>query len=183
MADVQKSPSMSRKRSHDDTSLLLTPQAQTHAKMNDSISLAANSRSRVSPTSLTMQRHASPAVSSGSSSLTELSRDPPSSGVADSQPAKKPKLTFAEREVAETLERQEKEGKERQKAEEKARKDEEKRVKDEEKRRREEEKEQARRERELKKAERQKSRDAETLVKEEEKRKKEEEKNRKERVR
>lgn len=95
---------------------------------------------------------------------------PPAPSDAPS-PKKKVKLTPAE-----------KEAKEKQKAEERAKKEEEKRVKDEEKKKREEEREEKRRQREEEREEKRKLKEEEKQAREEEKRKKEEEKGKKERV-
>ena len=141
------------------------------------------------PTS-SAQRSQSPAPSTASSSLTELSNTTgithkPSDGMGS--PAKKRKLTFAEAQVEKAVKEREKEEKARHKAEEKAKKEEEKRQKDEEKRKKAEEREAARREKEIEKAEkdaarqakeaeraeRKKAKDAETGQKEAERLKKE----------
>jgi chromatin assembly factor 1 subunit A len=190
------SPFTSRKRSHDGT-ILPVSRNEAH-DTNAENSLPTPSSGTPSLGIADRSRQASPALSTTSSSLTDLT-DLTGEGSKTSlsiAPTKKRKLTFAEREVERALRKQEKEDRERQKAEDKASrelekrakdeekraKDEEKRAKDEEKRKREEEKELARRERELDKAEKQKAKDAEKRAKEEEKRKKEEEKDKKERV-
>jgi chromatin assembly factor 1 subunit A len=177
------SPSTSRKRSHDGT-VLPSAQNEVHDAIRGTPSPAKCSGTPPPTIGLDRSRQASPAGSTTGSSLTELTdltgeASKPSLPVA---PAKKRKLTFAEREVEKAVRKQEKETREKQKAEDKARREEEKRLKDEEKRKREEEKEATRRERELEKAEKQKVKDAEKRAKEDEKRKKEEDKEKKERV-
>jgi chromatin assembly factor 1 subunit A len=177
------SPATSRKRSHDGTVL---PPAQNEVcdATGETSSPTQSSGTPSLAIGLDRSRQASPAGSTTSSSLTDLTditgeATKPSLSAA---PTKKRKMTFAEREVERAVRKQEKEARERQKAEDKARREEEKRLKDEEKRRREEEKEATRRERELEKAEKQKAKDAEKRAKEDEKRKKEEDKEKKERV-
>ena len=141
-------------------------------------------------------RAGSPALSVASSSLTELST--PSAAVTPNldpaaPPAKKLKLTFAEREVERAVRKREKEDRARLKDEEKRKKAEEredaKRLKDVEKAEKEAEKEEAKRLKEVEKAEKeaernekQKVKDAEKAEKEAEKAKKEAEKLKKERV-
>jgi flagellar biosynthesis GTPase FlhF len=176
------SPFTSRKRSHDGT-ILPVSRNEAH-DTNAENSLPTPSSGTPSLGIADRSRQASPALSTTSSSLTDLT-DLTGEGSKTSlstAPTKKRKLTFAEREVERALRKQEREDRERQKAEDKASRELEKRAKDEEKRKREEEKELARRERELDKAEKQKVKDAEKRAKEEEKRKKEEEKDKKERV-
>jgi chromatin assembly factor 1 subunit A len=176
------SPPTSRKRSHDGTVL---PISQSESRdTNGESSLPTPSSGTPSLGIGDRSRQASPAVSTTSSSLTDLTdlTGEGSKASLSAPPTKKRKLTFAEREVERAARKEKKEARERQKAEDKARRDEDKRVKDEEKRKREEEKEMARRERELDKAEKQKVKDAEKRAKEEEKQKKEEEKTKKERV-
>jgi len=95
------------------------------------------------------------------------------------QPAKRRKLSFAEKESLKV----EKELKEKQKAEEKAKKEDEKRVKDEEKKRKEEEVREERRKKEEEREEKKRIKELETSAKEEEKRRKEDEKAKKEKVR
>jgi chromatin assembly factor 1 subunit A len=178
------SPATSRKRSHDGT-VLPPAQNEVHDATGETSSPTQSSGTPSLAIGLDRSRQASPAGSTTSSSLTDLTGltgevSKPSLSAA---PVKRRKLTFAEREVEKALRKQEKDARERQKAEDKARREEEKRLKDEEKRRREEEKkEAARRERELEKAEKQKVKDAEKRAKEDEKRKKEEDKEKKERV-
>lgn len=193
MSEIAATPSTSRKRSYDGT--VVSP------LQNDN----ASKTGLPTPTSCTpslgavldRSRQASPALSTTSSSLTDLTdltgeggKTSTTAAVVTGAPAKKRKLTFAEKEVKMTLKKQEQEARDRQKADERLRRDEEKRLKDEEKRKKEEEKEITRRERELEKAEKQKVKDvekqakeAEKLAKDEDKRKKEEEKLKKERVR
>jgi chromatin assembly factor 1 subunit A len=91
-------------------------------------------------------------------------------------PAKKPKLTFQEKE----LKRINKEIKEREKAEEKARKDAEKKATADEKARKEADKEAERKKKEAEKEEKRAAQEAEKAAKEEKRRKKEEEKQKKE---
>ena len=127
-------------------------------------------------------RLTSPAPSSSAVSISAdvlATSNPINKPALASQPNKKRKLTFAEKEAKRT----EKEAKDREKAEEKARKDDEKRVKDEEKRRKKEEEEEKKRIKEVELAEKKQAKDAEKQAKEEEKRRKEEEKNKKARVR
>jgi len=177
------SPATSRKRSHDGT--VLPPiQNEVHDATGETSSPTQSSGTPSLAIDLDRSRQASPAGSTTSSPLTDLTDltgevSKPSLSAA---PVKKRKLTFAEREVERAVRMQEKEARERQRTEDKARREEEKRLKDEEKRRREEEKEATRRERELEKAEKQKVKDAEKRAKENEKRKKEEDKEKKERV-
>ena len=174
----------SRKRSHDEspvpfTATLNDSKLQQHGELrvlitsNDpALSISPHGRSR----------HRSPAASSTTSSLTELSN---LDGIGDrtsSAVTKKRKLTFAEKQAENAATTQEKGDKERLKAEEKLRRDDEKRQRDEEKRKKEEEKEAARRMREVEKAEKQKVKDAEKQAKDEEKRKRGEEQKKKERV-
>jgi len=177
------SPATSRKRSHDGT-VLPPAQNEVHDVTGKPSSPTQSSDTPSLAIGLDRSRQASPAGSTTSSPLTDLTdltgevSKPPLSAA----PVKRRKLTFAEREVETAVRKQEKEARERQRAEDKARREEEKRLKDEEKRRREEEKEATRRERELEKAEKQKVKDAEKRAKENEKRKKEEDKEKKERV-
>lgn len=183
MSETQASSSpTSRKRSHDGT-ILLTSQNGARDASGES-SLPTPSSGDPSPGSTEQSRQASPALSTNSSSLTDLTGlTAEGSKISVSvAPNKKRKLIFAEREAEKALRKQEKEDREKQKAEDKVRRESQKRAKDEEKRKREEEKENARRERELDKAEKQKMKDAEKRTKEEEKRKKDEEKDKNERV-
>jgi chromatin assembly factor 1 subunit A len=180
---ASSSPPTSRKRSHDGT-VLQPAQNEAHSATGEASSPTQSSGTPSLTIGLDRSRQASPAGSTTSSSLTDLTdltgeATKPSLSAA---PTKRRKMTFAEREVERAVRKQEKEARERQKAEDKARREEEKRLKDEEKRRREEEKEATRRERELEKAEKQKVKDAEKRAKEDEKRKKEEDKEKKERV-
>ena len=173
----------SRKRSHDGT-ILPHPHHDAHTTNGES-SLPTPSSGTPSPgIAPNRSRQASPALSTTSSSLTDLTdrTGDASKTSLSAGPAKKPKLTFAEREVERAVRKKEKEDRDRQKTEDKARRDDEKRLKDEAKRKREEEKEITRRERELEKAEKQKTKDAEKQAKEDEKRKKDEEKEKKSRV-
>lgn len=94
------------------------------------------------------------------------------------QPTKRRKLTFAEKESL-MIER---EVKDKQKAEEKARKDDEKRSKEEQKKRKEEEARDERRKKEEEREEKKRIKELEKSVKEEEKRRKEDEKTKKEKV-
>ena len=175
------SPSVSRKRSHDGELI-------SHASTLPQLILHPASDNATS----TPARHSSPALSiaSSGSALTDLTpslgKSPTPAGTGGSG-QKRPKLTFAEREVEKAVKRREKEEREKQRAEEKARKDQEKREK-------EEEKEAAKRARELEKAqkdaekakkdtekaEKQKIRDAEKQAKDAEKAQKEAEKAQKE---
>ena len=177
------SPATSRKRSHDGSIL-----PQSHHDAHDTNAESSLPASSSGTPSLVIapnrSRQASPALSTTSSSLTDLTdlTGDASKVSLSAGPAKKRKLTFAEREVERAVRQQEKEARETQKAEDKARREEEKQLKDEAKRRREEGKEASRRERELEKAEKQKVKDAEKQAKEDERRKKEEDKQKKQRV-
>ena len=177
------SQATSRKRSHDGS---IFPQSHhgahdTNAESSLSTPSSGTPSLGIAPN---RSRQASPALSTTSSSLTDLTdlTGDASKASLSAGPAKRRKLTFAEREVERAVRQQEKEAREIQKAEDKARREEEKQLKDEAKRRREEEKEASRRERELEKAEKQKVKDAEKQAKDDEKRKKEEEKQKKQRV-
>lgn len=122
-------------------------------------------------------RQPSPAPSI-TSSLTSMSATPDPSALPSADggpPAKRRKLTFAERQT-------EKGRKEKERAEKKARQEEERRVKDEEKRRVNEEREEKRRKKELETQEKEEIKRKKDEEKEEAKRKKDEEKERKERV-
>lgn len=104
---------------------------------------------------------------------------PPKTPVAmPTMPNKRVKLSPASMEAK----RIEKEIRDRQRAEEKAKKEEERRIREEEKKKREEEKEEERKKREEKREEKRKAKEEERLAREEEKRKKEEERQKKERV-
>ena len=118
-------------------------------------------------------RLTSPPLSSNGSNV----GDPPvpathARQTSPAQPAKRRKMTFAEKERVKI----EKELKEKQKAGEKATKDEEKGVREGEKRRKEEEGKEEKRKREEEKEEKKRARELEKSAKEEEKRKKDEEK-------
>ncbi|RDW93144.1 putative chromatin assembly factor 1 subunit A [Aspergillus mulundensis] len=121
-----------------------------------------------------------PTLAGSATTTTEASLAVPATNMGQAQsqagtpPAKKRKLSPAEKEAKQ----QEKEAKERQKIEEKARKDEERAKKEEEKRKRDAEKEEERKKREEKK----RAKDEEKAAREEEKRKKDEEKLKKERA-
>jgi chromatin assembly factor 1 subunit A len=172
----------SRKRSHDGTVISLSHHEARDT--NGESSLPTPSSGMQSLGTASRSRQASPAVSTTSSSLTDLTdltREGTKASVS-AAPAKKRKLAFVEQEVERAARKREKDERDRQKADEKARREEDKRVKDEEKRKREEEKEAARRKRELEKAEKQRVKDAEKRAKEEERRKKEEGKHKRERV-
>ena len=177
------SPSTSRKRSYDGT-VLQNSHHDPHDTNGESSLPTPSSGTPSLGIAQDRSRQASPAVSTASSSLTELTDLTGEYGKASlsEAPVKKRKLTFAEREVERAVRKQEKEARERQKAEDKARREDAKRVKDVEKRKREEKKELARREQELQKAEKQKVKDAEKRAKEDEKRKREEEKDKRARV-
>jgi chromatin assembly factor 1 subunit A len=151
-SQADPSPSASRKRSHDGELVNIgtpTPQLVVHMATDP-------------PTSAPVCQ-SSPALSISSSrlALTELT---PSNGKSPAPPTssgsaqKKPKLTFAEREVERAVKKRENEEREKQKADEKARKEQERREK-------EEEREAAKRQREIEKAQR----DAEKAKKEAEK--------------
>lgn len=184
------SPSVSRKRSHNGELI-------SHASTPPEVVVHLASDHPMS----TPARQSSPAlsISSSGSALTELTpslgKSPIPAGAGGSA-QKKPKLTFAEREVEKAVKRREKEEREKQKADEKARKEQEKCEK-------EEEREAAKRAKELEKshkdaekakkdavkAEKQKikdaekqARDAEKAQKDAEKAQKEAEKLKKERV-
>ena len=125
-------------------------------------------------------RLTSPPLSSNGSNIGEsLVSASLAQQAAPTQPVKRRKLTFAEKESVKI----EKELKEKQKAEEKAKKDDEKRVKDEEKKRKEEETREEKRRREEEREENKRIKDLEKSVKEEEKRRRDEEKAKKEKVR
>lgn len=129
-------------------------------------------------------RDVSPAPSS-LSSLTELTNNDVTTTRIKTQPgpqAKKPKLTFQEKEAEKAARKREKEEKERVKAEEKARKDEDKARKDEEKRKANEEKENAKRARDLEKAKVAKEKEAKKQAEQQKKDAKEAERLKKERV-
>ncbi|KAI9740589.1 MAG: hypothetical protein M1834_005170 [Cirrosporium novae-zelandiae] len=136
------------------------------ARSQSNIDQCRRSLSTTSDLSELSSRQTSPALSGPSS----LHGDPSHSNNLTGPPAKKQKLTFAEREAEKELRRIEKEQKQRQREEDKARKEAEKRLKDVEKQKRDQEREEKKR-----------LRDAERHQKEEEKRRKEEEKNKKDR--
>ncbi len=125
-------------------------------------------------------RLTSPPLSSNGSKVDETAASSaPIQHATSTQPAKRRKLTFAEKESL-MIER---ELKDKQKAEEKARKDDEKRVKEEQKKQKEEEARDERRKKEEEREEKKRIKELEKSVKEEEKRKKEDEKAKKEKVR
>lgn len=113
--------------------------------------------------SLTRENSASPAV-------------PKSTGNHQPPPPKRRKLTFAEKEVL----RIEKQFKDQQKADEKARREEERRIKEEERRTKEEDIKEAKRKREEEREQKKRLRDAEKQARDEEKRKRDAEKKAKE---
>lgn len=128
-------------------------------------------------------RDVSPAPSS-LSSLTELTNNDVTTQLKSTTgpQAKKPKLTFQEKEAEKAARKREKEEKERVKAEEKVRKEEEKARKDEEKRKANEEKENAKRAKDLEKAKLAKEKEAKKQAEQQKKDAKEAEKLKKERV-
>lgn len=114
-------------------------------------------------------------------SMKNQGSQPNPSTSTDTSPAKRRKLTVAERERR----KQEKEAKEKERTEQKAKREEEKRLKEEEKRAKEEEnklKDEERRKRNEAKEAKKRERDLEKQAKEEEKRKLDEEKTKKQRV-
>jgi len=147
-----------------------------------------DSMANAMPTSMPVGSRDTSPLSSTMSSLTRENSASPvvqptqSTGNQQPPPSKRRTLTFAEKEV----QRIEKQYKDHQRAEERARKEEEKRVKEEERRIREEEIKEARRKREEEREEKKRLRDAEKQAKDDEKRKrekaKEEEKAKKEKV-
>lgn len=159
-----------------------TPQKRPHEDEECTITSAdhiVNSERKASTTDDT-SRNASPTPSS-TSSLTELTSNngttPRVKKVASiGPPAKKPKLTFLEKEAEKAAKQREKDEKTRQKAEEKARKDEERRKAN-------EEKEAAKRAKEIERAEKQEEKDAKKQAEQQKKDAKEAEKLKKERVR
>ena len=183
MSELPASPLTSRKRSHDGT-VIAPSQPVDHDKMVEQYLPTPSSGTPSLGAIYDHSRQVSPALSATSSSLTDLTditgeaRKTSINGTA--VPPKKRKLTFAEKQVRDALKKEERDAKEKQKAEDKAHREKEKMAKDEEKRRKEEEKEESRREKELEKLEKQKERDAKKAVREEEKRKKDEEKLKKE---
>ena len=121
-------------------------------------------------------RETTPLPSTGSSINRENSGAPPTNNDQTPNPAKRRKLTFAEKEI----QRIEKQYRDQQKVEEKARKDEEKRVREEERRIKDDEMKEAKRKKEEEREEKRKLRDAEKQTKDEEKRKRDAEKKAKE---
>jgi flagellar biosynthesis GTPase FlhF len=133
---------------------------------------------------LAHQRSQSPALSTTSSSLSDLSSSVHQNPLAASSgsPSKKQKLTFAEKQVKQAEKIYQKEERARLKAGEKAKKEDEKRLKDEEKRKKAEEKEAAKRVKDIRKAEKDAAREEKKKMKDAEKANKEAEKLKKERV-
>lgn len=166
-----------------------TPQKRSYEEVEEDTNIAAhiNTHStRETSNSYPNSRHASPAPSSASS-LTELTSTglttPRTKKATSVGPvAKKPKLSFLEKEAQKAALRKEKDDKLKAKAEEKARKEEEKAKKDEEKRKANEEKEAAKRIKEIERAEKQKEKDAKKQVEQEKKNAAEAAKLKKERV-
>lgn len=125
-------------------------------------------------------RLTSPPLSSNGSNIGETTvLSAQAQHATPAQPAKRRKLTFAEKESLKV----EKELKDKLKAEEKAKREDEKRVKDEEKKRKEEEVREERRKKEEEREEKKRIKELEKSSKEEEKRRKEDEKAKKEKVR
>ena len=179
----------SQKRTHDEANAtdiaIKQPTSPMNAAASSILTPVSTTPSRASTAEpQDRSRQSSPAASSVLSSAPTSTSNANANPCSDAgaPPAKKRKLTFAEREVEKAVKRREKEEKERQKAEEKSRKEEEKRKRDEEKRQKQEEKEEEKRQKELEKAEKQKAKDAEKHAKEDKKRKDDEEKQKKERV-
>lgn len=171
---------LSKKRSHDEAEGLLLPQVVVKGS-EETRPLMPTSPS-ASETSPAPDRPLSPTISVESSALSEAqsmtysasqATPPPAAGPL---PAKKQKLTSAERDLQRALKQSAKDAMERRRAEEAQRKDQVKSAREDERRRREDEREKARIQRVLEKAEKQKARDAEREVKEELKQRKEEEK-------
>ena len=142
---------------------------------------------------LPLRRSQSPALSTTSSSLTDLSSSAPQSSNAPQNsltgptgppgaPLKKRKLTFAEKQVKKAEDARLKEEKAKQKAEDQARKDEGKRLKDEEKRKKAEEREAAKKVKEVEKAEKEAAKAEKQKAKDDEKARQEAERLKKERV-
>jgi chromatin assembly factor 1 subunit A len=140
---------------------------------------------------LPIQRAQSPALSTTSSSLSELSFNVAANPLAAStgSPSKMLKLTFAEKQVAKTEKLRQKDERAKQKEEENARKEEEKRLKDEEKRKKAEEREAVKQVKDVEKAEKEaaraemkKAKDIEKAAKNAQKAQKEAERLKKERV-
>ena len=155
---------------------------------SDAVPPGTDSMADAVPTSMLVESRETSPLSSTMSSLSRENSVSPAVQLTQSTenqqppPSKRRKLTFAQKEVL----RIEKQFKDQQKAEEKARKDEERRVKEEERRIKEEESKEAKRKREEEREEKKRMRDADKQAKDEEKRKrekaKEEEKAKKEKV-
>lgn len=178
-----------RKRSHPDDDMSEVAQATiegatalTNDRIDGSIDLQVhcNKGGSIPPAGSESSRLTSPAPSSNGSvigdtpALSTLSAQP-----IISTPAKKRKLTFAEKEAKKV----EKELKDKRKAEEKARKDEGKRMNEEEKKRKEDEVKEEKRKREEEKEMKKRTKELEKAAKDEDKKRKEEEKAKKEKVR
>ncbi len=177
-----------RKRSHPDDEHNESDPAE--------LGCAANLRDEVMGTATCPQMHQSlesalPQFGSDSSRLTSPALSTSGFDIGDTstppvqaqqstptQPAKRRKLTFAEKESMKI----EKELREKQKAEQKAKKEDEKRTKEEEKKRREEEAKEEKRKKEEEREEKRRIKELEKATKDDEKRRKEEEKAKKEKV-
>lgn len=155
--------------------------SESRDDVNASVCPRLQQSTEVAPHSCSSEtsRLTSPPVSSNGSNIGDTAvLSTQAQHATPSQPAKRRKLTFAEKESMKI----EKELKDKQKTEEKAKKDDEKRVKEEEKKRKEEEAREEKRKKEEGREEKKRIKDLEKSAKEEEKRRREEEKAKKEKV-
>lgn len=178
-----------RKRSHPDTDA----SDGTHAPLKCAVALTDDSiDASLYPQIQQGKEHGLLTISSGTSRLTSPALSSNGSVIGDnpisstlgaqsmpSTPAKKRKLTFAEKEAKKV----EKELKDKQKSEEKAKKEDTKRVKEEERKRKEDEAKEEKRKKEEEREDKKRTKELERAAKDEDKRRKEEEKAKKEKVR